>query len=260
MGTREIDEISLASAILERQHTSLEGRFKGDRTLGVVHDSKNHATAGEGFLLRYLKKHPEAREDPDITRAVSLIGQVSKELTDLLEESESKKESRKVTYKMYDLHSDIITPALKLIEGRSVDSKISVDYSRSLREEIKLWCDREKLIRVYTNLFGNALEHGHEGGRISYGAESTQVRNEPWWKLNVYSEGEPILTEKAKQIFHPSHGKNGRGNGLPLVRLEIEQWHFGYVYVEPTNYGNNFVVKIPKDLRNYVPPETLAEE
>jgi signal transduction histidine kinase len=106
--------------------------------------------------------------------------------------------------------------------------------------------DEAGLMRVVTNLVGNALKFTPRGGSVS-----VQVRD--WGaeiELRVTDTGEGIAADALPRIFDPyrqAHtGRNGSGLGLAVVKGFVEA-HGGRVEVESeVGKGSVFVVTLPR--------------
>ncbi len=109
--------------------------------------------------------------------------------------------------------------------------------------------DQEQLIRVASNLFGNAAVHGRSPGiQIEVHGESAEIM------LKVTNQGDPIPPDKLNSIFdplvrdasEPSSLSSGLGLGLFIVR-GIVRAHRGTVTVTSSQEsGTAFTVRLPR--------------
>jgi signal transduction histidine kinase len=114
-----------------------------------------------------------------------------------------------------------------------------------------LW-HAERLEQVFSNLIGNAIQHG--GGhspvriRLEPAAQSVRVR--------VTNSGEPISPELLPHVFEPyrrggdsrAQGDKGLGLGLYIVR-EVIRAHNGTVAVASSaREGTTFTLELPRQL------------
>ena len=113
-----------------------------------------------------------------------------------------------------------------------------------------LWLDAEKMDRVISNLFDNALKHTAIGGRISIEAQPLADQVE----IRLTDSGPGIPPEDRERIFErfaqvASNKTRSRGFGLGLVfcRLAV-QAHGGQIWVEPgpDGVGSRFIIRLPQ--------------
>ena len=122
-----------------------------------------------------------------------------------------------------------------------------------------VFCDPEKIVRVLTNLVGNALKFTEDGGtgsiRIQNGIDDFQV--------SVSDTGEGIAPEHQQRIFGRfeqvgrTHGGGEKGTGLGLaISRELVELHGGTLVVESElGMGSTFRFTLPVYTR-----EALLEE
>ncbi len=122
-----------------------------------------------------------------------------------------------------------------------------------------VFCDPEKIVRVLTNLVGNALKFTEDGGtvsiRIQNGLDDFQV--------SVSDTGEGIAPEHQQRIFGRfeqvgrTHGGGEKGTGLGLaISRELVELHGGTLVVESElGMGSTFRFTLPVYTR-----EALLEE
>jgi signal transduction histidine kinase len=112
--------------------------------------------------------------------------------------------------------------------------------------------DAARMEQVFSNLIGNALQHGSKTAPVSVAihAEQTQA------VFTVHNHGEPIARDKLTDIFSPmsrhsqyAAGEQGPQAGLGLglyIASEIVLAHEGTVGVESSaDLGTTFTVKLP---------------
>jgi len=123
--------------------------------------------------------------------------------------------------------------------------------------------DEESLVRVFTNLIGNATKFTPDGGEISVGAKRHNSDITVW----VADTGYGIAPEKLPFIFEPFYrGKNkyerGRGSGLGLTFCKrIMESHQGDITVSSTEgVGTTFILKFPLPLQAAKPLTAENEE
>ena len=110
--------------------------------------------------------------------------------------------------------------------------------------------DHDQILRVLTNLLGNALKYSPAGSRVRLSARGTPDGVE----VAVEDEGPGIPAEQVDRLFHPfsrlglherdTHG--GTGLGLAISRAIVDQ-HGGRIWWERAHpRGSRFVFVIPR--------------
>jgi signal transduction histidine kinase len=112
--------------------------------------------------------------------------------------------------------------------------------------------DAPRMEQVFSNLIGNAVQHGNETAPIIV---SLQVDND-FAVFSVRNQGEPIADEAIPYIFNPmsrhsqyAAGEHGPSSGLGLglyIAGEIVAAHQGRIEVDSkADYGTVFTVRLP---------------
>ncbi len=111
--------------------------------------------------------------------------------------------------------------------------------------------DEESLVRVFTNIIGNATKYTPEGGKISVSLKSDQY----YINVSISDTGSGIPPEKLELIFEPFYrcgGKNERssGSGLGLTFCKkIMESHKGSISVSSkVGEGTTFVLTLPANI------------
>lgn len=101
--------------------------------------------------------------------------------------------------------------------------------------------DTEKLRRILSNLFGNALRHTPSGGRIALEAQLMGDGME----FSLEDTGCGVEKEMRQRIFERGVSDGGTGCGLAIVR-ELAGQLGGSVWMEDAaGGGSRFVLRIP---------------
>lgn len=162
------------------------------------------------------------------------------------------------------INKEIVQPQLERFIDRFKNMGISVNYQLSgiPDQEIISVVDVGLMAQVYSNLFSNALKYtdeiitetGEKKKYISYGHEIIMNYFGPGKdgiKYNVFSTGRHIPHEEREKIFEDNYrGSNilnrpGTGHGLAFIKTTVEL-HGGLAGYEPTQYGNNFFLILPR--------------
>jgi signal transduction histidine kinase len=143
-------------------------------------------------------------------------------------------------------------PARQLVSDaletqKTLASSSSVELRLELQEGLgEVWADPERLLQVFENLIGNALQFTERQGRITVGAAPRDNQVLFW----VADTGTGIAPEEVPHLFdrfwqgHKA-GRQGAGLGLPIVKGVVEA-HGGNVWVESApGRGSTFFFTIP---------------
>src|SRR6185295_1776323 len=127
-------------------------------------------------------------------------------------------------------------------------------------ERAPVWCDLERMERVFINLLSNATKFSEPGGavRVALVDEGETVR------VEVSDEGVGFPAELAQEVFERffqvdmagTRRYGGAGLGLALAK-ELVELHGGEIWAESApNQGSRFSVRLRKD-RDHFSPEVL---
>jgi len=105
--------------------------------------------------------------------------------------------------------------------------------------------DRDRLIRVFENLIGNAIKFASEGGRIIVGAE-TRGDEVLFWVADdgpgIPADAVTHLFDRFWQIEHAD--RRGAGLGLTIVKAIVER-HGGTMAVDSRPGHTTFTILLP---------------
>jgi hypothetical protein len=121
---------------------------------------------------------------------------------------------------------------------------------RAIRMETALdrpvFCDRDRVAQLFSNLLANALTHGAAGGPVEVRARS----DDGGFELSVANPGEPIPPQTIDRLFQPfsrrADGMPNAGLGLGLyIASEIARAHDGTLSVSSTESETRFTFRMP---------------
>jgi signal transduction histidine kinase len=147
--------------------------------------------------------------------------------------------------------TDIVNICLGAVEElRKNYPERSIEFSAKGNRE-GLW-DEARIAQVFSNLIGNALQHGAQKEPVTVQLDS----NSDEIIVRVRNKGTPIDREKMQSIFEPlvrfteedsiGHAsETSLGIGLYITR-EIVQSHKGDILVDSSQEGTTFTVRLPR--------------
>lgn len=130
-------------------------------------------------------------------------------------------------------------------------------YSGELNAPPSLvWGDRDQLIRLFTNLIGNALQYTPAGGQVSLHCQRIRHQGQPWLQVGVQDNGMGIAPEALAHVFDRFYradparlrrGEQGSGLGLAISRAIVEN-HGGSIQVQSQpQQGTTVTVLLPQE-------------
>jgi signal transduction histidine kinase len=175
------------------------------------------------------------------------------DLLDLSRLEESKLRLKIAENDLADYLRGLLAQVEPLARRKGIEMTLELDVPRCA-----VWCDLERLERVFLNLLSNATKFTPQGGsvrvRLSDAGEIARVV--------VEDDGPGFPQEKAEQIFERfyqidmggTRRYGGTGIGLALAK-EIVELHGGRIWAE-SDRGARFTVELVKD-REHFRPEVL---
>jgi PAS domain S-box-containing protein len=193
----------------------------------------------QGVDRRSSKRHVEM-----ILRAVDRISDLTE---DLLRASQI--EAGTFTISPTTAYIDeIVDDALLTIFPLAIPHSITID-NRVSRAISPIWCDRGRLIQVFTNLVGNAIKYSERNTTITLSSEVERG----FVCISVADQGYGIPEEQIPFIFErywkgdSTAGRSPMSIGLGLyISRAIVEAHGGKIWVESTpGGGSTFKFTIP---------------
>ena len=155
-------------------------------------------------------------------------------------------------YSRVDTHGGTFEPSdcEAVVEEATTNLRIAIEESDAdltVESLPTVVADETKLVQLFQNLIGNAVEHSGDGSpRIRVSAE----RGGDEWVFSVSDDGEGIDPDDADHVFEMFNdldggGETGRGIGLAVCE-KIAERHDGRIWVESgSDEGATFRFTIP---------------
>lgn len=222
----------------------------GQSTAMVAHDVRKPLTGMKALLisLPYLKNEPE-HINQMIAEVDRSIDRTNTMLNEMLEFS---RDAMNLERKEHNPQS-IVMAALGDVLRDKADTDVSIEYFLNHRGSLHV--DGDRVIRVLTNVIGNAVEAMNGKGKIWIKTDDAPNSS---LKMTIGNNGPPIPEDVRKKIFEPffTKGKKG-GTGLGLaICQKIIEMHGGSITVESRPDCTEFILKLPASPGNFKVNET----
>jgi PAS domain S-box-containing protein len=249
------DDLAVANELGDRASRALETAWlyeesqravaARDEVLAFVsHDLRNPLSAismATELLQRLLGKaaSQERRAVDNIFRSVERMEHLIGDLLDLarLEAGRLSMELRN-----YDVRT-LVADATDLLAPLAASKSVSLAGEAPA---MPVFCDRERILQVLSNLIGNAIKFTPEGGQITVRASAASADVQ----LEVADTGVGIAAEQLPHIFNrywqaTRHDRRGLGLGLAIAE-GIVVAHNGRIWVESQlGQGSRFYFTLP---------------
>ncbi len=135
--------------------------------------------------------------------------------------------------------------------------QISLHRVESANAGISLQGNRDQLVRLFTNLIGNAVQYTSPGGKVAIELQQISKTANNMLQVTISDTGIGIPAEALPQVFDrfyrvdPSRSQaSNKGSGLGLaIAQAIVQNHHGQLHLESTeNVGTTVKVLLPQKL------------
>lgn len=126
-------------------------------------------------------------------------------------------------------------------------------WKTNIMRDVNIYCDRDKMERVFDNLIRNAVNYSYPDTEISVSMTSEGETVDIW----IQNHGKTIPAEKLSHIFEQffridssrSSSTGGAGLGLAISK-EIVELHKGSISAISENESITFIVQLPAIVRN----------
>lgn len=219
----------------------------------VSHDLKNPIASiqlNAGLIQKFLGPTELDAESKfkvidQVSRVLEACRRMHKLVTDLLDLARIEAGYLSINRKPEDAYS-ISNEINEFFKGLALEKSISL-HVRASPDPFLIFCDRDRVFQVMSNLLGNALKFTPENGCITFGFD----RSEREAIFFVKDTGPGISSGAISHLFdrfwQAEHAKK-KGSGLGLyISQRIVQAHGGRIWVESAlGQGSIFRFSIPQ--------------
>jgi len=197
----------------------------------VAHDLKNPLNAilmGAGLLRRSDGDPTRVRHHADaIERSVHRMRSLVRDLLDL-----SRLEAGRFTLERQPhALAPLVAEALSLVQAQAQEKGLTLRAETGAAGDVRVLCDRERVLQVFSNLLGNAVAFTPAGGRVTVQAHASGADV----VLSVADTGPGIAHDEQRMIFErfwkSRSSRHGTGLGLSIAKGMVEA-HGGRIWVE----------------------------
>lgn len=224
--------------------------FRRDFIGNLSHELKTPIFSIQGYLLTLLEG---GLEDESVNRMfLERASKATDRMVNLVEDLDqlTKLEVDELRLNIEPfIINELIKDVFESLEINAQEKGIKLKFAKTY-EPIKVLGDRSKLAQVFTNLIGNSIVYGHEGGETSVRLYST----DELITIEVSDNGPGIEESSLPRLFErfyrveKSRNRNdgGSGLGLAIVKHIIES-HDQTISVRSTvGIGSTFTFTLDK--------------
>lgn len=249
---KAVDRRTYERGLLEAQ-AKAEAEAKAHRQAAVIreqfiavlgHDLRNPLSAiAAGVELLQNGSHKD-RTEKILTNMKGSLDRASNLIDDVLDLARGTLGSGLVINRNDDAE---LTPVLQQVADEIQLIAPRNDIVTRFNIEEPVFCDRDRLSQLASNLLANAVTHGSADHPILFDAYTQECA----FVLSVANAGEPIPEEVRESLFQPffrGHvrpSRNGLGLGL-FIAFEIAKAHDGTLEIKSDANETRFILRVPR--------------
>ena len=221
--------------------------MKTELITNVSHDLKTPLTSVIGYLT-LLKDEPEISQELR-QKYLDIAWNKAGRLEDLVNEFF---ELTRMNFAHMTLNRSMVNMTMMveqfMYEFKPLLAEKGMDYELEAEPEIMVYCDIEKMQRVFDNLLKNAINYGYPDSMIHVYLDKN---GEQGMKLIVQNHGQTIPAEKLsylfEQFFRLDSSRDSKTGGIGLglaIAKQIVELHGGKISCESSNETIIFIVEL----------------
>jgi signal transduction histidine kinase len=198
-----------------------------------AHDLRNPLQAADGRAKILQRENTDDALEGDIealVQAIERIDNLTEDMTLLLQSDTPENEQTEIRFE------ELVRDAWKTTSGAEDGTTLETDGL----DEMTVWGVRDRLLRVFENLFRNAIVHGGTPITIRVGALDDG--------FYVEDDGAGIPPEKRDEVFREGYStresENETGLGLSIIQNVIERHGWEITLTGSDDGGARFEVSI----------------
>jgi len=238
MGTLAVTGLYVAATNMERKRaiSALQRaiRTKEDLVAIVSHDLKNPLSAiqlnAQLISLKLREVHTVIDTQP-LTTIQKLVSRMNNLIYDLLDLAKMEAGRLSIDQKSIEI-GGLLKSALEMLQPIALEKSIQLTIESSSTAGLFISCDPERILQVFSNLIGNAVQHSPKRGTVLL--KVTSSKNQVTFL--VQDSGKGIPEQELSHIFERYWQSNtthrtSAGMGLYITKGIIEA-HGGKIWVD----------------------------
>ena len=224
--------------------------FRREFLGNLAHELKTPVFSIQGYILTLLEG---GLDDPNVNRnflerAAKATDRMASILEDLDQITKLEVDELKMEKRSFDL-VDLISEIFESLELKAQEKKIKLKFDK-FYTPIYVMADRVKISQVFTNLIGNSIAYGNEGGETKINL----LVFESLVTVDVIDNGPGIDSKEIPRLFErfyrveKSRNRNDGGSGLGLAIVKhILESHEQNIHVRSqVGKGSTFSFSLDK--------------
>lgn len=211
---------------------------------GLAHEIRNPLNS-IGLNLTLLERRMRAVEGAEgfspmievMRQEVRRIGSLTTEIMDF---------AKPIELQLGWVDAPMLLETLRALHEPTMNAS-NIEFALEQSGDPNIWCDRDRILQVLTNLLNNAAEAIEEGGKITISIHNEAAHT----TIEVIDDGkgmDPALKHRVFELFFTDK-ITGTGLGLPIVGKIIDA-HGGSVDLNTRpGRGTQFIIFLPREDR-----------
>ncbi|MGL5354277.1 MAG: ATP-binding protein [Clostridium sp.] len=230
---------------IERERSA--EKTKGELITNVSHDLRTPLTSVMGYigLIKDGKYENETMMNEYLNIAFSKSNQLKELIEDLFEYTKLNNKGiviERETVNLVDFLSQIIEEYIPIFD----ENNLTV-MKKFVDDKTKVNIDTGKMVRVFENLFSNAIKYSFKPGEVVV----SSYENKGYANIVIRNRGEGISKDKMDKLFDrfyrvdEARNSDVKGSGLGLaISKNIIELHDGKIWAECVGNDISFFIKL----------------